>query len=121
MRAQNNFATNSSANCSTNTVPANGNTGAGAGQPSAEAVATTNLEFKVATQLRIDAALEANRLARAAPDPAQLQAARTQIEQIWAGLPPNRATDTNRLEILKVSQYRWREDLTAEADDPAAN
>ncbi len=57
-------------------------------------------EYKTANQPRIDAAKEARRQARAAKDPIQIQAARAQLQQVWAGLQPYRAAAVTKIKPL---------------------
>lgn len=92
--------------------------------------AKTSQEYKIANQPRIDAANEANRQARAAKDKAQIQAARTQLQQVWAGLQPYRDTAVVRikplltpdqLNLLDDPKNQWRENHADEANDPSAN
>lgn len=91
--------------------------------------AITSQEYITANQPRIDAAMEANRQARASKDPAQVRAARAQLQQVWAGLLAYRMSDVNRikplltpeqLKILEATQNQWQDHPAAEANDPAA-
>lgn len=91
--------------------------------------AGTSREYKVANQPRIEAAQEANRQASAARDKAQIQAARTQLQQAWAGLQPYRAAAVakikpwltpDQLKILEDPRNQWRENHATEANDPPA-
>lgn len=86
--------------------------------------AATSQEYKAANQPRIDAANEASRQARAAKDNAQIQAARTQLQQVWAGLQPYRVAAVARikprltpdqLKVLDDPKNQWREVHAAEA------
>jgi hypothetical protein len=92
--------------------------------------AKTTQEYKAANQPRIDAAQEANRQARFLKDAAQIQAARNQLQQVWAGLQPYRETAVKQikplltpeqLKILESPQNQWRENHADEANDPSAN
>jgi hypothetical protein len=92
--------------------------------------AKTTQEYKAANQPRIDAAQEANRQARVLKDTAQIQAARNQLQQVWAGLQPYRETAVKQikplltpqqLKILESPQNQWRENHADEANDPSAN
>jgi Spy/CpxP family protein refolding chaperone len=92
--------------------------------------AKTCEEYQTANQPRIDAAEEANRQARAAKDTAQIEAARKQLQQVWAGLRPYRVAAVNQirplltpdqLAILDDPKNRWRENHGQEANDPSAN
>lgn len=62
--------------------------------------ANTSQEYKVANQPRIDAALEANRQAFASKDTARIQAAHTQLQEVWEGLQPYRVAALNRFKLL---------------------
>src|SRR5512140_3705313 len=59
-------------------------------KPIEDDFAKTSQEYQTANQPRIDAAEEANRQARAAKDTAKIQAAREQLQAVWAGLQPYR-------------------------------
>ena len=93
--------------------------------------AKTSREYQVANQPRIDAAQEANRKARASKDAAQIQTARQQLYQVWAGLQPDRASTVDRevkplltpeqLKVLEDPKNQWRENHLIEANDPSAN
>lgn len=92
--------------------------------------ANTSQEYKVANQPRIDAAQEANRQARVSKDTAQIQAARKQLQQVWAGLQPYREAAVkqikplltpDQLKVLEDPKNQWRENHTVEANDPSAN
>ena len=99
-------------------------------KPIEDDFAKTCQEYQTANQPRIDAAEEANRQARAAKDTAQIQAARKQLQQVWAGLRPYRETAVvhirplltpDQLAILDDPQNQWRENHADEANDPSAN
>ena len=92
--------------------------------------AVTSQEYKIANQPRIDAAHEANRQARSAKDAALIKAARTQLQQVWAGLQPYRTTAVTKikplltpdqLKILEDPKNQWRENHLDQANDPSAN
>jgi len=92
--------------------------------------AKTSLEYQTANQPRIDAALEANRQARAAKDAAQIQLARVQLQQVWGGLQPDRVVAVTKvkplltpaqLKILEDPKNEWREQHGVEANDPSAH
>ena len=92
--------------------------------------AKTSQEYQAANQPRIDAAQEANRQARLLKDTVQIQAARAQLQQVWAGLQPYREAAVKRVEPLLTPDQlmaladpknRWRENHAAEANDPSAN
>jgi hypothetical protein len=92
--------------------------------------AKTCWEYQKANQPRIDAAEEATRRARAAKDTAQIEAARKQLQAVWAGLRPYRETAVvhirplltpDQLAILDDPKNQWRENHGQEANDPSAN
>jgi Spy/CpxP family protein refolding chaperone len=92
--------------------------------------AKTCWEYQKANQPRIDAAEEATRQARAAKDTAQIEAARKQLQAVWAGLRPYRETAVtqirplltpDQLAILDDPKNQWRENHGQEANDPSAN
>lgn len=95
-----------------------------------EDFAATGRQYQTANQPRIDAALEANRQARASKDVAQIKAARHQLQQVWAGLQPYRETAVTKikplltpeqLKVLEDPKNQWRENHPDEANDPSAN
>ena len=99
-------------------------------KPIEDDFAKTCREYQTANQPRIDAAEEATRQARAAKDTAQIQAARKQLQQVWAGLRPYRVTAViqirplltpDQLAILEDPKNQWRENHGQEANDPSAN
>ncbi len=86
--------------------------------------------YKKANQPRIEAALEACRLARASKNQEQIRAARKQLQDVWAGLQPDRAAAIARIKplltpaqlaILEDPKNAWRENEDDEANDPSAN
>jgi hypothetical protein len=92
--------------------------------------AKTSQEYQTANQPRIDAAQEANRQARLSKDTAQIQVARGQLQQVWAGLQPYRDAAVKRIgplltpeqvTVLENPKNQWRESHAAEANDPSAN
>jgi hypothetical protein len=92
--------------------------------------ADTSQQYKAANQPRIDAAQEANRQARVSKDTAQIQAARSQLQQVWAGLQPYREAAVkqikplltpDQLKVLEDPKNQWRENHADEANDPSAN
>jgi LTXXQ motif family protein len=92
--------------------------------------AKTSQEYQTANQPRIDAAQEANRQARVSKDTARIQAARSQLQQVWAGLLPYREAAVkqvkplltpDQISVLEDSKNQWRENHAAEANDPSAN
>jgi Spy/CpxP family protein refolding chaperone len=99
-------------------------------KPIEDDFANTSQQYQIANQPRIDAAQEANRQARASKDAAQIQAARNQLQQVWAGLQPDREAAVNKikplltpdqLKVLDDAKNQWRENHAAEANDPSAN
>jgi Spy/CpxP family protein refolding chaperone len=99
-------------------------------KPIEDDFANTCQQYQIANQPRIDAAEEANRQARAAKDTAQIEAARKQLQAVWAGLRPYRVTAVNQirplltpdqLAILDDAGNQWRENHGQEANDPSAN
>jgi Spy/CpxP family protein refolding chaperone len=99
-------------------------------KPIEDDFANTSEQYQVANQPRINAALEANRQARASKDTAQIQAARKQLQDVWAGLQPYRTAAVNQIKplltpdqltILEDPKSQWREDHADEANDPSAN
>jgi biopolymer transport protein ExbB/TolQ len=99
-------------------------------KPIEQDFAKTSKEYQVANQARIDAAQEANRQACVSKDTAQIQAARSQLQQVWAGLQPYREAAVERIKpllmpeqlaILKDPKNQWRENHANEANDPSAN
>ena len=92
--------------------------------------ANTGQLYQVANQPRIEAALEANQRARAGKDPLQIQAARKQLQDVWAGLRQDRVISVNKIKplltpeqilILDDPKNQWRENHGIEANDPSAN
>lgn len=99
-------------------------------KPAEDDFAATARQYQIANQPRIDAAMEANRQARASKDVTQIQAARTQLQQVWAGLQPYRDTSITKikplltpaqLKVLEDPKNQWRENHADEANDPSAN
>jgi hypothetical protein len=99
-------------------------------KPIEQDFAKTSKEYQVANQPRIDAAHEANRQACVSKDTAQIQAARSQLQQVWAGLQPYREAAVERIKpllmpeqlaILEDPKNQWRENHANEANDPSAN
>ena len=91
--------------------------------------AKTSLEYQAANQPRIDAALEAGRQARQSKDTTQIQTARTQLQQVWAGLQPYRETAVEQLKLLLTPDQlkilvdpknEWHANHAVEANDPSA-
>jgi len=87
-------------------------------------------QYQTANQPRIDAAQEANRQARASKDTAKIEAARKQLQQVWAGLRPYREAAVkqtkplltpDQLAILEDPKNQWHENHADEVNDPSAN
>jgi Spy/CpxP family protein refolding chaperone len=98
-------------------------------KPIEDDFANTSEQYQLANQPRIDAALEANRQARVSKDTAQIQAARKQLQAVWADLQPYRVAAVirieplltpNQLKVLEEVKNRWRENHAEEANDPSA-
>lgn len=92
--------------------------------------ASTSLEYQTANQPRIEAAEEANRHARASKDAGQVQAARRQLQEVWAQLQPDRVAAVARIKpllapdqlgLLEDPKNQWRENHDDESNDPSAN
>ena len=99
-------------------------------KPIEDDFANTCWEYKVANQPRIDAAQDAIRRARASKHTAKIEAARKQLQQVWAGLRPYRVAAVNQIKplltpdqlaILEDEKNQWHEHQIAEANDPSAN
>jgi hypothetical protein len=92
--------------------------------------AKTSQEYQAANQPQIDAAEEANRQACVSKNMAQIQAARGQLQQAWAGLQPYREAAVEKIKplllpeqvaVLQDPKNQWREIYAAEANEPSAN
>jgi hypothetical protein len=92
--------------------------------------AKTSQEYQAANQPQIDAAEEANRQACASKNMAQIQAARSQLQQAWAGLQPYREAAVEKIKplllpeqvaVLQDPKNQWREIYAAEINEPSAN
>ena len=99
-------------------------------KPIEDDFANTSEQYQVANQPRIDAAQEATRQARESKDPAQIQAARKQLQAVWAGLTPDRVAaiklirpllTPDQITILEDPKNQWHESHSMEANDPSAN
>ena len=99
-------------------------------KPVEDGFAKTSKEYQTANQPRIDAAQEANRQARATKSAVQLLAARKQLQNVWAGLQPDRSAAVKEIKplltpeqilILDDVKNQWRENHVSEANDPSAN
>ena len=93
-------------------------------QPIEDDFAKTSKEYHAVNQPRIDAALEAIRQADAAKDTTQIQAARHQLQQEWAGLQSDRDAAIVRVKplltpaqivILEDPKNQWHENHGDEA------
>ena len=99
-------------------------------KPIEDDFADTSEQYQIANQPRIAAAQEANHQARVAQDVERIQAARRQLQEVWAGLDPARATAVLRIKplltpgqitILEDPDNQWHENQGTEANDPSAN
>jgi len=99
-------------------------------KPIEDDFSNTSWQYQTANQPRIDAAQEAIRQARASKDTEKIDAARKQLQQVWAGLSPYRVAAVkqvrplltpDQLTILDDAKNQWRENHVAEANDPSAN
>lgn len=99
-------------------------------KPIEDDFANTSQQYQIANQPRIDAAQDASRQARASKDTAQIEAARKQLQAVWAGLQPYRVAAVTKvkplltpeqLTILEDPKNQWRESHGAEVNDPSAN
>jgi len=99
-------------------------------KPIEEDFAHTSKQYQTANQPRIDAALEANRKARESKNVDQIELARKQLQQVWAGLQPYRDSalklvrplfTPDQIAILDDAKNQWRETHGIEANDPTSN
>jgi hypothetical protein len=99
-------------------------------KPIEDDFAKTSLEYQTANQPRIDAALEAGREARLSKSPEKIEAARKQLQQMWAGLQPYRVESVRQVKLLLTPEQitvledpknQWHENHGNEANDPSAN
>jgi Spy/CpxP family protein refolding chaperone len=99
-------------------------------KPIEDDFANTCQQYQTANQPRIDAAQEANRQARASKDTAKIEAARKQLQQVWAGLRPYREAAVkqikplltpDQLKVLEDPKNQWHENHADEVNDPSAN
>ena len=99
-------------------------------KPIEDDFANTCQQYQTANQPRIDAAQDANRQARASKDTAKIEAARKQLQQVWAGLRPYREAAVKQikplltpdhLKVLEDPKNQWNENHAAEVNDPSAN
>jgi hypothetical protein len=98
-------------------------------KPIEDGFATTSQQYQAANQSRIDSAQEAGRRARASKDPAQIRAARKQLQDIWVGLHRDREAAVHQvkplltpdqLKILEETKNQWHENHADEVNDPSA-
>ena len=87
-------------------------------------------QYQIANQPRIEAALESERQARTTKDAGEIEAARRQLQQVWAGLQPYRDDAVIKIKplltpdqiiILEDAKNQWRENHGNEANDPSAH
>jgi Spy/CpxP family protein refolding chaperone len=99
-------------------------------KPIEDDFANTSQQYQKANQPRIDAAQEANRQARESKNTARIQAARKQLQDVWAGLQSDRTSAVKKIKpiltpeqitILEDPKNQWHENHAAEANDPSAN
>ena len=92
--------------------------------------AKTYAQYQTANQPRIDAAQDSIRRARESKDTAQIQAARQQLQAVWAGLQRYRDTAVihvkplltpDQITVLEDPKNQWHESHGTEANDPSAN
>jgi hypothetical protein len=99
-------------------------------KPIEDDFAKTFQEYQAANQPRIDAALEANREARLSKSTEKIEAARRQLQEMWAGLQPYRTESVRQVKLLLTPDQiailedpanAWQENHGSEANDPSAN
>ena len=99
-------------------------------KPIEDDFAKSSLEYQRANQPRIAAAQEANRQARENKNAGQVEAARKQLQNAWAGLQKYRDEDVRQIRrlltpdqitILDDLNNQWRENHGSEANDPSAH
>ena len=99
-------------------------------RPIEDDFAKTSEQYEVANKPRIEAALEAERLARVTKDAGQIESARKQLQQIWAGLQSYRDAAVikikplltpDQITILDDPKNQWHENHGNEANDPSAH
>jgi outer membrane translocation and assembly module TamA len=99
-------------------------------KPIEDDFANTSEQYQTANQPRIDAALDVNRQARESKDTGRIEAARQQLQRVWAGLQPYRDAAVIQIKplltpaqiiILEDPNNQWRENHGNEANDPSAN
>jgi hypothetical protein len=99
-------------------------------KPIEEDFAKTGRQYQVANQPRIDAALDVSRQARESKDTGRIEAARQQLQTVWAGLQPYRVAAVKQIKplltpaqiiVLEDAKNQWRENHGVEANDPSAH
>ena len=99
-------------------------------KPMEDDFANTSEQYQIANQPRIEAALEASRQARESKDAGRIEAARQQLQQVWAGLKPYRDNAVKQIKplltpdqvsVMEDATNQWRENHGYEANDPSAN
>lgn len=99
-------------------------------KPIEDDFAKTCQRYQKSNQPGIDAAQEADRQGRTMKDTAQIQAARRQLQDVWAGFQPYRSRAVEQIKplltpdqitILEDPKNQWHENHGTEANDPSAN
>lgn len=99
-------------------------------KPIEDDFAKTSEQYRIANQPRIEAAQEAERQARITKDPGNIEAARKQLQQVWAGLQPYRDNaiikikpllTPDQITILEDPKNQWHENHGNEANDPSSH
>jgi len=99
-------------------------------RPIEEEFAITSQKYQMDNQPRIEAAQEASRKARASKDKAEIQSARTRLQDVWVGLQSSRMAAVDQikrlltpvqLKILEDPKNQWRENHLDEVNDPSSN
>ena len=99
-------------------------------KPIEDDFAKTSQEYLTANQPRIEAAQEASRTARLSKNTEQIEAARHQLQQIWAGLKKYRDESVRQVRLVLTPEQiatlddpdnRWRDNHGSEANDPSAH
>ena len=99
-------------------------------KPIEDDFANTSEQYQLANQPRIDAAREANRQARESKSPVQIQAARHQLQLVWAGLQKYRDESVRQVKLLLTPDQvtiledpanQWHEEHGEEVNDPSAH
>jgi outer membrane translocation and assembly module TamA len=99
-------------------------------KPIEDDFAKTSQAYQTANQPRIDAALEANRQARESKSALQIQAARHQLQLVWAGLQKYRDDSVRQVKLVLTPEQitilddpanQWHENHGSEVNDPSSN